>query len=152
MKHTTELHFIVDPDHVPTILSHLSLSSPAPALREFRIVQGDINCSQPLEVRDIKGPSSSTPIILKDGFLAEYAPNLESIKLHHTSISCTGSILKSPAGDGKARPYIQYLDLSQQGEICPNVFYGLLEAISTSITSLVLRNAGPKIESGEFKG
>jgi hypothetical protein len=148
MEQTTHLHIILNTFSLfSTVFRYLRF--PAPVLREFKIVQGDMEYVQPLDVGDLEG-LPRPKMKLEDGVFAGHTPDLRLIQMHRTPTLRTCALFKSITGGGGARPTIQYLDLSQQEEMQPETFYGLLEAVSESLQTLVLRNAGPAIESRAF--
>jgi hypothetical protein len=148
MEHTMHLHIILNtPALLPTIFRCLRF--PAPILQGFKIVQGEAEDAQPLDVRYIQGIRPLTPKI-EGGMFGGHAPALRLVQIHFTSASRTHALLNSITNGGGPRPNIQHLDLSHQVPMHPEIFYNFLEAISPSLRILVLRNAGPKIESGGF--
>jgi len=148
MEQTTHLHIILNTFSLfSTVFGYLRF--PAPVLQEFKIVQGDMEYTQPLDVRGFEG-LPRPKMKLEDDVFAGHTPDLRHVQMHHTPNLRTCALFKSITGGGGARPTIQYLDLSQQEEMHPETFYGLLDIVSESLKTLVLRNAGPVIESRAF--
>jgi hypothetical protein len=148
MEQTTHLHIILNTVSLFSMVLRY-LRFPAPILQEFKIVQGDMEYTQPLDIRGFEG-LPRPKMKLEDGVFAGHTPDLRLVQMHHTPKLRTYALFKSITGGGGARPTIQYLDLSQQEGMHPEIFYGLLEVVSESLKTLVLRNAGPIIESRAF--
>ena len=156
MAQTTQLHVILNTASLlPTVLRQLRF--PAPILREFKIIQGDVNYERPLEKHD-HNSRTRLPKHLDVKVFSGHVPSLSLIQTHHAPTASILALVEIVTGDGFVPSHslaptnsgIQYLDLSQLGLIHPETFYGFMGAVSTSLKTLVLRNAGPEIGSRMF--